>query len=161
MHAIETIMTAATIPQEVLIRGTLVDEFLQILFSCRADVLQQVMLGQHQQLSIHVSNDAGSSDPFLQCCRLSKGLELAVCHDLQPHFLRACIEECVGCGVCCSLQRWQLAAGWSDGCRPAHWHLFKGRLLITAGTLHCEYHHQQASVNSSACNAHCNKLCQT
>lgn len=119
-----------------MIRGALLDDLLQRFFCCRADVLHQVMLSQHQQLSVHVGDDAGPSDSLLQRCRFPKRLILAVCHDFQPHLLRPRIEECVAGGVCCSLACWQQAAGWGAGSGPAHWHLFKGCLLITAGTRH-------------------------
>ena len=52
-----------------------------------------VVLGQHQQLSVHVGDVTGSPDSLLQSCSLSKHSVLAVGHDPQPHLFWRCIEK--------------------------------------------------------------------
>ena len=99
--------STAVTPQKVLVRGALLHNLLQMLLGCCAHVLQQVVLGQHQQLSVHVGDDTGSPDSLLQNCSLSKGLVLAVGHDLQPHLFWPCIEKGVGGGICHRLGGWQ------------------------------------------------------
>ena len=136
MHATATAMANSyNTPHLVLITCACLHHLFQMLLGCRADVLQQVVLGQHQQLSVHVGDDAGAPHSILQSCSLPEGLILPIGLDLQPHLLGACIEEGVAGGVCLSLAAGQQAAGWSDGGGPADWHLLEGCLLITASIL--------------------------
>lgn len=60
------------VPQQFFLWSMLLEHLLQGIPGCLADISQQVMLGQHQQLSVHIGDDTSTSSTLLQDSRFPK-----------------------------------------------------------------------------------------